>query len=74
MTEFWATLMGAAFGVLAGALIQFIAQYFIDRSAQDRQRQALKKEMQYNLQVLLDLSDECRQLRNAVNGDTLTGC
>jgi hypothetical protein len=71
MTEFWATLTGAAVGVVAGAIIQYIAQIFIDRSKQSRQRQALKKEMQYNLAVVSDLSDECRRLRDAVNGDVL---
>jgi hypothetical protein len=71
MTEFWATLVGAAVGVVAGALIQYIAQHFVDRNAQVRQRHALKMEMQYNLQVVSDLSDECARFRNAVNGDTL---
>src|SRR5207302_9686462 len=72
MTEFWATLIGAAAGVIAGALIQYIVQMFLDSNAQKRQRRALKKEMQYNLLVVSDLSDEYGRLRNAVNGDALT--
>jgi hypothetical protein len=71
VTEFWATLIGAAVGVVAGAFIQYIVAILLARGEQKRQRQALKKEMQYNLQVVSDLSDECRRLRNAVNGDTL---
>jgi hypothetical protein len=71
VTEFWATLIGAAAGVVAGALIQYIVQFFIGRLEQRRQRQALKKEMEYNLQVVADLIVECTNLRNAVNGNAL---
>jgi hypothetical protein len=69
--DFWATLLGAAAGVVAGALIQYLVQFFINLRTQRQQRQALKKELQYNLQVVSELADECTKLRNAVNSDTL---
>jgi hypothetical protein len=71
VSEFLATLVGAAVGVVAGALIQYVAQLFLERRVQKYQRQALKKELQYNLQVVGDLERECTRLRNAVNSGTL---
>jgi hypothetical protein len=71
-TEFWATLTGAAVGVVAGTLIQFFVQAIIDRRKEAQQRKALRKEMSYNLAVLQGISEETTSLRNAVNGDALS--
>ncbi len=72
MSEFWATLIGAAVGVIAGAFIQYLVQYYVDRRTQRDQRAALKKEMQCNLHLISELQAEAGRLRNAVNGDALT--
>jgi hypothetical protein len=69
--EFWATLLGAAVGVVAGAFIQYIVDFFVHMQTAKQQRRALKKEMQYDLQVVAEVAEECVQLRNAVNSDTL---
>lgn len=72
MSEFWATLIGAAVGVIAGAFIQYIVQHYVDRRTERHQRAALKKEMQCNLQLISELIAESGRFRNAVNGDALT--
>ena len=69
--EFWATLTGAAVGVVAGAFIQYIVQFFVDSRTERHQRAALKKEMQCNLQLIHELLAEVTKLRNAVNGDSI---
>ena len=69
--EFWATLAGAAVGIVAGTLIQFLVQLVIDKRRAMEQRKAFRKEMAYNLAVLQDISEETTRLRNAINGDAL---
>lgn len=68
---FWATVLGAAIGVVAGAIIQYGVDFLVRRRTEHDQRAALKKEMQYNLMVVGDLITESRNLRNAFNGDLL---
>lgn len=71
MEEFFATLLGAAIGVPAGSLVQFLAQAFIDRGREARQRASLLKEVEYNLLILRSLREEATKFRNAVNGRAL---
>jgi hypothetical protein len=71
VTTFWATVLGAAIGVLAGAFIQYIVDYLVHRRSKANQRSALKKELQYNLLVVGDLITEARNLRNSLNADSL---
>jgi hypothetical protein len=69
--EFWATLTGAAVGVVAGTLIQFLVQAIVDYRKRSEQRAAFRKEMSYNIAVLDELTSETTRLRNAINGDAL---
>jgi hypothetical protein len=69
--DFWATFLGAAFGVVAGTLVQFGTQYLFNHFTGKEQRSALKKEMQANLALVSDLKAEATRFRNAINGDSL---
>jgi hypothetical protein len=71
ITALWATVLGAAIGVIAGAFIQYTVDYFVRRRDEVSQKSALKKEMQYNLLVVSDLINEARNLRNSFNADSL---
>jgi hypothetical protein len=69
--DFWATFLGAAFGVVAGTLVQFFTQSLFNRSTEKEQRSGLKKEMQANLALVSDLKAQAAVFRNAINGDSL---
>ena len=68
---FWATVFGAALGVVAGTVIQYFLSLALERRSKDRQRKALIKEMIYNKSLVDELSKEAQKLRNAVNGGVL---
>ena len=69
--EFWATLLGAAVGVVAGTLVQYGVQALTNYSTERNQRSALKKEVQLNLALVAEIKAEATRLRNAINGDAL---
>lgn len=71
ITAFWATVLGAAIGVVAGAFIQYLVDYLVRRRDERSQKSSLKKEMQYNLLVVNNLITEARNLRNSFNADSL---
>ena len=68
--DFLATFLGAAFGVVAGAAIQYLAQIFIDRHKQKAVLSDLRKEAQYNLGVANDMFNEVAKFRVAAQPDT----
>lgn len=68
---FWATVFGAALGVVAGTVIQYLLSLALERRSKDRQRKALVKEMIYNKSLVDGLPKEAQKFRNAVNGGVL---
>ena len=68
--DFLATFLGAAFGVVAGAAIQYLAQIFIDRHKQKAVLSDLRKEAQYNLGVANEMLNEVAKFRAAAQPDT----
>jgi hypothetical protein len=71
--EFWATLLGAAVGVPAGAIVQYLAQLGIDWAREQSQKDALASELEFNRTLLDEFSAELRQFRNAVNASAVNG-
>src|SRR5271165_5186646 len=65
---FWATALGAALGVVAGTVIQYLLTLALERRSRGRQRNGLVKEMIYNRSLVNELADEVERFRNAVNG------
>jgi hypothetical protein len=63
--DFWATFLGAAFGVVAGALMQYIVQVAIERRNRKLLLSDLNKEAQYNLGVANDMLKEVARFRAA---------
>jgi hypothetical protein len=61
---FWATVFGAALGVVAGTVIQYLLSLALDRRSKERQRKALVKEMVYNRSLVDELAREAQQFRN----------
>jgi hypothetical protein len=68
---FWATVFGAALGVVAGTIIQFFITLALEKKSKARQKDALMKEMIYNKSLVCELSKEIQKFRNAVNGGVL---
>jgi hypothetical protein len=68
--DFWATFLGAAVGVVAGATIQYLAQIFIDRHHRRLVLLDLRKEAQYNLGVANDMLGEVIKFRAAAQPET----
>jgi cytochrome b subunit of formate dehydrogenase len=68
---FWATVFGAALGVVAGTIIQYFITLSLEHKSKARQKNALMKEMIYNKSLACELSKEVQKLRNAVNGGVL---
>ena len=64
---FWATTFGAAIGVVAGTLIQYLLDLLLAKRSRVRQRHALVKEMSYNRSLVAELTEELGRFRNAVN-------
>lgn len=71
MENFVAVAIGACIGVVAGSVVQFGANILMLKFFKKNQKQNLKKELQYNLSLVGDLSNEVVKLRNAVNGGVL---
>jgi hypothetical protein len=69
--EFWGALAGAAVGVVAGTIVQFLVQKILNFRADLMAKAALRKEMECNLQLVAELEAEAQHFRNAVNGDVL---
>lgn len=69
---FWATVFGAALGVIAGTVVQYLLTFALDRRSKRRQKTALMKELIYNQNLVNELLSEVQKLRNAVNGDVLS--
>lgn len=69
---FWATVFGAALGVIAGTVIQYVLTFALDRRSRAHQKKALVKELTYNRSLVDELVQEAKKLRNAVNGDVLS--
>lgn len=63
--DFWATFLGAAFGVVAGAFMQYIVQVGIERRNRRRLLSDLNKEAQYNLAVANEMLKEVARFRAA---------
>jgi hypothetical protein len=68
---FWATVFGAALGVMAGTLIQYLVTLLLNQQTKKRQKNALMKEFVYNRSLVDELMGEVQKFRNAVNGDVL---
>lgn len=68
---FWATVFGAAIGVVAGTFIQFFLTKILERQSTIRQKTILMKELTYNRALVNELFAEEKRLRNAVNGGVL---
>jgi hypothetical protein len=68
---FWATVFGAALGVVAGTLIQYLFTLLLQKQSRTRQKNALMKELFYNRSLFDELADEGKKLRNAVNANVL---
>jgi hypothetical protein len=68
-TVFWPTALGAALGVVAGVLVQYLFQWAISLDGNRRIRQAIAKECSYNLLVVDDIEAALRRFRNSINGD-----
>jgi hypothetical protein len=68
---FWATVFGAALGVMAGTLIQYLVTLLLNQRTRRRQKNALMKEFVYNRSLVDELLAELQNFRNAVNGDAL---
>ncbi len=68
---FWATVFGAALGVVAGTIIQYFITLALEQKSKARQKSALMKEMIYNKSLVCELSKEAQKFRNAVNGGVL---
>jgi hypothetical protein len=68
--DFWATFLGAAFGVVAGAVLQYLAQILIARRNRKLILSDLRKEALYNLGVANDMLNEVAKLRAAAQRDT----
>ena len=65
---FWATAMGAAFGVVAGTVIQYLLILLAQKDSRRRQKHGLAKEMAYNRSLVDELLAAVTAFRNAVNG------
>jgi hypothetical protein len=70
--DFWATFLGAAFGVVAGAIIQYIVQIWIARRNRKLVLSDLNKEAQYNLGVANEMLNEVSRFRAAAQPDTFS--
>ena len=70
--DFWATFLGAAFGVVAGAFIQYLVQMWIARHNRKLVLSDLRKEAQYNLGVANDMLNEISRFRAAAQPDTFS--
>jgi hypothetical protein len=68
---FFATVFGAALGVVAGTIIQYFLTLALQRKSTARQKRALVKELTYNRSLIDELAQEAQRLRNAVNGGVL---
>jgi hypothetical protein len=69
--DFWATMTGAAVGVVAGVLIQYLFTLLLNSRLARAQKNALRKELEYDRAVVAELKTELDRLRNAVNGNVL---
>jgi hypothetical protein len=63
--DFWATFLGAAFGVVAGTVVQYVFQVAIERRNRKLLLTDLRKEAQYNLGVVNDMLKEVDRFRAA---------
>jgi len=69
--DFLATMTGAAVGVLAGVFIQYLLTLLWNSRVIRAQKNALRKELEYDRAVVGELRGELDRLRNAVNGRVL---
>ena len=63
MSVFLATMIGAALGVVAGAVIQFLVQQWLDRAEFKRQLDDIRAEAVYNISAVNELIAEAGRLR-----------
>jgi hypothetical protein len=64
-SQFIATLLGAAFGVVAGALVQYLAEAYLNRRKAMQQRRDISAEAVYNISAVGELIAESGRLRAA---------
>jgi len=68
---FWAAVLGAAIGVVAGTCVQYLFELLKSGDAKKRQVKALVKEYEYNKALVDELQKEVVNLRNSINGGVL---
>jgi hypothetical protein len=68
--DFLAALLGAAIGVVAGALIQYLAAFLINRYERRRRWSDLQIEAEYNLNIAEEMLNEVRRFRAAAQPAT----
>jgi hypothetical protein len=68
--DFWATFLGAAFGVVAGAIMQYLVQIGIERRNRKLLLSDLAKEAQYNLEIANLMLAEVARFRAAAQPGT----
>jgi hypothetical protein len=68
---FWAAVLGAAIGVVAGTCVQYLFELLKSGDIKKRQVRALIKEYEYNKALVDELQKEIVNLRNAINGGVL---
>lgn len=71
MDAFWATLFGSAIGVIAGVSVQYIFQKVFDYFRDERIRNGIAKEANFNLLVLADVRNCFARARNAFNANAI---
>lgn len=70
MSVFVATLLGAAVGVIAGALIQYLSQILIDRYNRKKVLADVRTEAEYNLAIARQMLGEVAKFRAAAQPAT----
>jgi hypothetical protein len=70
MSDFTATLLGSAFGVVAGAFIQYLVTIWLSRHNRQKNLKDLKTEAKYNLRVAEQMLEQVRRMRVAAQPAT----
>lgn len=70
MSAFTATLLGSAFGVVAGALIQYLVAILVIRYRRTKNLADLRVETEYNLAIAEQMLDEVQKFRAAAQPAT----
>lgn len=67
----WSIFLGSALGVIAGAVIQYIAYFFIDKRAVNRRKRNLLKEIEFNKTLVSSALSETDNLKSAIQSRSL---